>query len=146
MPETIQNTNTQQRGDRRKRPTPFLSRYTFVGRRKETRRAEEQYNYYIDRLSARVWAIITLIIFLSVTDSLFTIYFLARGYREVNPLMNVALIIGKPVFITSKYIFTIIGVLVLGLHKNFYFVKGLIGLIIALYLFLNCYHLWLFFK
>lgn len=146
MPEQREDISAKQRGDRRKGPTPFLSKYTFVGQRRSARRGEEQYNYYVDRLGGRVWAIILFIIILSVIDSIFTLYFLNKGFREVNPLMNIAIFVGRPFFIVSKYIFTIIGILVLSLHKNFKFVKELIGLIITFYLFLNAYHIWLFFK
>ena len=129
--------------DRRRRPTPFLSKYTFVGRRRKARRTDEQYNYYVDRLGKRDWIAITIIAALSISDSIFTLYFLERGFREVNPLMNIAIIIGKPAFIISKYLFTIIGVLVLGLHKNFRFVKQLMAVIITFYILLNAYHIWL---
>lgn len=144
MIDKKENTSFERKGDRRKRPTPFLSRYTFVGRRRKSRRGDETYNYYVDRLGSNVWGAISVIIILSISDSLFTLYFLSRGFREVNPLMDVAILIGKPVFIISKYIFTIIGILVLGLHKNFIFVKELIILMITFYTLLNAYHIWLF--
>lgn len=138
------NTPPERKGDRRKRPTPFLSRYTFVGKRRVSRRGDEKYNYYVDRIGGKVWGIILIIIILSVSDSLFTLHFLKRGFREVNPLMNIAILIGKPAFIISKYVFTVIGILVLGLHKNFRFVNELIILIITFYALLNAYHVWLF--
>lgn len=134
----------QRTGDRRKRPTPFLSKYTFRGRRRASRRGDEKYNYYVDRIGSRVWGAIAVIIILSVIDSIFTLFFIHKGYREVNPVMNVAIFIGKPIFIVSKYIFTILGILVLGLHKNFRFVKELIALMVTFYLVLNSYHIWLF--
>lgn len=143
MPEEKENIPTERKADRRKRPTPFLSKYTFVGRRRESRRGDEKYNYYVDRLGGRVWVVILIIIILSISDSLFTLHFLKKGFREVNPLMNIAILIGKPAFIISKYIFTIIGILVLGLHKNFRFVRELMILIITFYVLLNTYHIWL---
>lgn len=136
----------EKRGERRKRPTPFLSKYTFIGRRRTARRKEEQYNYYVDRLGGKVWGVIFFIIVLSITDSIFTLHFLKRGFREINPLMDIAILIGKPAFILSKYIFTIIGILVLCLHKNFRFVKELITLMITFYILLNAYHIWLFIR
>lgn len=144
MPEEKKDISAERKGDRRKRPTPLLSRYTFIGRRRAARRTDERYNYYVDRLGGKVWIIIVIIILFSITDSLFTLHFLEKGFREVNPLMNVAILIGEPVFILSKYIFTIIGILVLGLHKNFRFVKELMALIITFYILLNTYHIWLF--
>lgn len=136
----------ERKGDRRKHPTPFLSRHTFVGRRRATRRADERYNYYVDRLGGKFWGVIGIIFILSIIDSIFTIHFLTKGFHEINPLMNVAILIGKPVFIISKYIFTVIGILVLCMHKNFRFVKPLILLIIIFYVLLDIYHIWLFIK
>lgn len=134
----------ERKGDRRRHPTPFLSRYTFTGRRRTARRNSERYNYYIDRIGWKVWTIIVIVFILSVSDSLFTIHFLRKGYLEINPLMNVAILIGKPVFILSKYILTVTGILVLGLHKNFILVRELMVLIIIFYILLNSYHIWLF--
>lgn len=142
MPSS-QDPGINRKEDRRKRPTPFLSKYTFVGRRRAARREEEHYNYYVDRLGAKIWIIILIIVLLSITDSIFTLYFLAKGFREANPVMNYAIFLGKPTFIISKYIFTIIGILVLALHKNFRFVKELIALIIIFYISLDVYHIWL---
>lgn len=137
---------SEERGDRRKKPTPFLSRYTFTGRRKGARRQEEQYNYYVDRLDNKTWTLIGIIMTLSIIDSVFTLHFLGKGLREINPVMNIAIIIGKPIFIFAKYTLTIIGILMLALHKNFRFVKGLIYFLIFLYTILNLYHIYLLFS
>ncbi len=148
MPEEKQNMDVQpeRKEDRRKRPTPFISRYTFRGRRRASRRGEEKHNYYVDRLGSRVWWVIGVVVLLSVIDSIFTLYFINKGYQEVNPVMNIAIIIGKPTFIIFKYLLTILGILVVGMHKNFILVKPLMALIIAMYTFLNCYHIYLFFS
>lgn len=142
----VNEESVERKGDRRRRPTPFLSRYTFVGRRRASRRGEERYNYYVDKLGGKVWGVITIVFILSITDSIFTLHFLTKGFQEVNPLMNVAILIGKPAFILSKYIFTVIGILVLSMHKNFRFVKPLISLMIIFYVLLNTYHIWLFIR
>lgn len=131
--------------DRRKSPTPMISRYTFRGKRKASRRDLEKYNYYVDRLGKRVWTVIGTVMFLSILDSLFTLYFLNRGFQEINPVMNFALFISKPAFILIKYALTIIGILLIAIHKRFIFVKELMILIIVMYTLLNCYHIYLFF-
>lgn len=144
MADEKENIPIGRKEDRRERPTPFLSRYTFVGRRRASRRGEERYNYYVDRPGSKVWGVIAIIFILSISDSLFTLHFLKKGFQEVNPLMSIAILIGKPVFILSKYIFTIIGILILGMHKNFIFIRELITLMIIFYVLLNAYHIWLF--
>jgi hypothetical protein len=137
---------TERDSDRRKRPTPFLSRYTFVGRRQSARRDDEKHNYYVDRIGARAWAAIAVVLALSIIDSLFTVHLLSKGYREANPIMNTALFIGKPAFIVSKYTLTIIGIITLALHKNFIFVKQLTVVITFLYMCLNIYNVWLYLR
>lgn len=142
----MDNKQFDRKEDRRKKPTPFISRYTFVGKRRANTREEEQVNYYVDRLGAKVWGVVLVVVVLSVIDSIFTLYFLSKGYQEANPVMFKALVIGKPFFIVSKYILTILGIVIIGLHKNFIFVKSIMILIIAMYVVLNCHHLWLFFR
>ena len=132
------------KNDRRKKPTPFLGKYTFVGRRRFNRRNVENLNYYVDRLDKKTWVAIFTIIVLSVIDSIFTLYFIRHGFREVNPIMNFAIIIGEPIFIIIKYTLTIIGILALGLHKHFKYVNILISILVIFYLLLNIYHTWLF--
>ena len=112
----------ERKGDRRKKATPFLSKYTFRGRRRLAKRKNEQYNYYIDKLAKTDWIVIGIIVFLSISDSLFTLHFLNKGFYELNPLMKLAITINRPAFILFKYSITIIAVLILGLHKNFRFV------------------------
>ena len=144
MDSSKNKSDNDKRTDRRQRPTPLVSKYTFRGRRKTARRGEEKYNYYVDRLGFRTWLAIGIVIFLSVTDSLFTLYFLNRGFQEANPVMDLAILLGTPVFIVAKYLLTIFGILILALHKNFRYVKFLITVIILLYTFLNVYHIWLY--
>jgi len=144
--EAPQDETTQRiRVDRRRRPTPFISRYTFWGRRKAHRRTEDpQANYYVDRVGGKYWAVIILIIVLSVMDSLFTLYHLKRGYREINPLLN-AFLFHNYYFLGIKYLLTVIGIISLALHKFFIFVRELIILLIILYIALYIYQVVLYF-
>jgi len=139
-----ENGSIDRKTDRRKKPTPFLSRYTFTGKRRFSRRDDEKLNYYVDRLDKKTWLAIFAIIILSIIDSIFTLYFINRGFKEINPLMNIALIIGKPTFIITKAVLTVSGILALALHKNFKFVKILVSILICFYILLNLYHIWLF--
>ena len=142
---TQDETTQRIRVDRRNRPTPFLSRYTFWGRRKAHRRTEDpQANYYVDRVGGRYWGVIILIIILSVIDSLFTLYHLKRGYREINPLLN-AFLFHNNYFLGIKYLLTVIGIISLALHKFFIFVRELIVLLIILYIALDIYQVVLYF-
>ena len=144
-PITDDEVTERKRVDRRKRPTPFISRYTFWGRRKAHRRTEDpQANYYVDRVGGKYWVVILLIIVLSVMDSLFTLYHIKRGYREINPLLN-AFLFHNYYFLAVKYVLTVIGIISLALHKFFIFVRELIVLLIILYIALDIYQVILYF-
>lgn len=132
------------RPDRRQRPTPFLSRYTFWGRRKRNRReSDPQKNYYVDRIGGRYMAAIIVIFVLSVADSLFTVYHIEKGgVREVNPLLN-AFLFNNAYFLIVKYILTLVGIIALCLHKFFTLVRELVIVLIVGYVILNIYQVWL---
>lgn len=130
--------------DRRKRPTPFLSRYTFFGRRRENRRLDDpQKNYYVDRLGGRYWWVVAIILVMSVADALFTLNIHKTGrFMEVNPLLN-AVIFDSRLFQLVKYLLTVLGILALCLHKFFTGVRELIIFLIVGYTLLNVYQIWL---
>ncbi|MDZ7373106.1 MAG: DUF5658 family protein [candidate division KSB1 bacterium] len=127
--------------DRRRRPTPMLSRYTFRGRRRGPRRASDpQWNYYVDRPRKRDWAMALTLFVLSAFDAFFTLYLLGRGAYEVNPVMRTVLGYGHSVFLGVKYSLTLLAVLVLLLHANFYLwrpllsVRRMAGILLVFYL------------
>lgn len=129
--------------DRRRRPTPMLSRYTFIGRRRGFRRAEEGRNAYVDRYSPRTLAVIVTVMALCMFDAMFTLLYIQRGGGELNPLMNMAIQAGVFPFLLIKTGLTAAGMLFLALHKNFRYVKGLVAGVFALYVALAGYHVYL---
>ncbi len=131
--------------DRRKRPTPMLSRYTLVGRRKGFRRTEEGRNAYVDRYEAGLMAAFVAIVGLSLLDALFTLLYLQRGGTELNPFMRSAIDLGVVPFVLIKCGLTFLGIAFLCLHKNFRFVKPLIGGVLGVYTALLGYHIYLAF-
>ena len=115
--------------DRRKKPTPPLSKHTFIGRRKKNRRSEDiRKNYYVDRYGRRTLAFACLIIALCITDTLVTLYLISHGAEEINPFMAMALSYGTTVFLVVKYILNGLCVIVLSMHKNFYIFNGRINI------------------
>jgi hypothetical protein len=129
--------------DRRRRPTPAFSRYTFIGRRRGARREGEDRNTYVDRYENWVVMSVVVIIGLCVLDALFTLLYLQRGGSEANPLMAVAIEIGVLPFLAIKCGLTTIGVLFLCLHKNFRWVKPLMIGVLSMYAALLGYHVYL---
>jgi hypothetical protein len=119
--------------DRRIKPTSFLSKYTFRGRRKAHRRqSDKQSGYYVDRIGWQAGILILLIFVLSIIDAVFTIICLGRGFYEANPLMRFSLTMGNVPFVIIKLAVTISGAIILGLHKNF---KGVFFLLFAMAVF-----------
>ena len=71
--------------DRRKRPTPMLSRYTILdGRRVAGRRTDEVANVYVDVYSVQLVALLLLFFTLTVIDSVSTLVYLGKGDRMTS--------------------------------------------------------------
>ncbi len=120
--------------DRRRRPTPIISRYTFLGRRRHNRRSSSpQFNYYVDLYDTRLLVVLLLIVLLSLADSVLTYRYVSMGGHEANPVMKILLEVGDKAFFSYKFVMTAMGIFVLCLHKNFTFVRSMITLILILY-------------
>jgi hypothetical protein len=143
LSETAIPSADRRRIDRRQRPTPILSRYTLIGRRRGFRRAQEGQNAYVDRYSHRLVLVAVTIIGLCILDALFTLLYIQRGGTELNPVMDWAIRAGVTPFMAIKCGLTTLGVLFLCLHKNFRLVKLLIGGVLGIYLALLGYHIYL---
>jgi len=72
--------------ERRKRPTPGLSWYTFFGRRKAlTRMSDYGKGGYVDRYSAKLFAVLIIILGLNVLDVILTMVILEhQGYELIR--------------------------------------------------------------
>lgn len=130
--------------DRRVRPTPMLSRYTlFGGRRAGDRRGGESTNIYVDRYGAGLVAVMVAIAVLCALDAVLTLLYLQKGGTEANPVMAEVIEWGPRIFIVVKCGITNLGLLVLCLHKNFRYVRGVITAILGVYTALLVYHMYL---
>ncbi|MGH9389449.1 MAG: DUF5658 family protein [Vicinamibacteria bacterium] len=128
--------------DRRQRPTPFLSRYTFWGRRRvNVHPSSPTQNYYVDRIHRRYLFFLFLILGLSLLDGLFTLYHhVYNKLPEVNPILAAALSRGHWAFITLKISLTLIGATILVLHQHFSRVLLVIYAIAAAFILLDVVH------
>ena len=130
--------------DRRVKPTPMLSRYALLGGRREgDRRLMGAVNSYVDRYEAWLAAALVAIASLCAFDAVFTLLYIQKGGSEANPIMAEVIEWGPVPFLVIKCLVTNIGLLVLCLHKNFRYVKGVIGALLGAYSALLVYHLWL---
>jgi hypothetical protein len=129
--------------DRRGRPTPPISTHTFRGRRRGARRREETVGLYVDRLAPAVaWLILFIFIF-QCLDTYLTLVHLLRGGKELNPLMAYLIDVAPGLFIATKLGFSLVGLLFLGIHQHFPFVrKGIVALFVA-FLGVVLYHLFI---
>lgn len=131
--------------DRRKRPTPRLSRFSFTGgRRRGGRRRGEDQASFVDLYSVRLLAMLLWIALMNFADSFFTLIHLQNGGTEVNPIAGVLLTTGLAPFVLLKSAMIALALVVLCVHKNFHLAR--LGLWVAAlaYTLLCLYHLSLF--
>lgn len=81
--------------DRRRKPTPMLSRYVFFGgRRREVRRVQQREGSFVDIHSRPIMYMVVAIVVLNLLDAGFTLLFLSHGGQELNPFVQVVLDFG----------------------------------------------------
>jgi len=120
--------------DRRRHPTPLLSRFTFRGRRRGSRRDGEALGRYVDRLSPSiVWPLILIFLFHCI-DAVLTLAHVQRGGVELNPFMAVLIDATPVAFISVKLGLSAFGLLFLGLHQNFPHVRKGVAILFAIFL------------
>jgi hypothetical protein len=127
--------------DRRSRPTPLISKYTFWGQRRGARRKHEELGLYVDRLTPTVaWLVLVIWVFQGLDASL-TLAHLIRGGKELNPLMAFVIDSAPGVFLAIKLGFSLLGLVFLGIHQNFPYVRKGLGALFVAFLGLMIYHL-----
>jgi len=77
--------------DRRRHPTPMLSRYWLRGRRRGGRRDGETQRIYVDRYTSVEVALAAAVLVLALADVALTAIHLAHGGEELNPLLAAVL-------------------------------------------------------
>lgn len=113
--------------DRRKRPTPALSRFTLRGRRKTFRRKGDQgRGGYVDRYHPGLLILLTLAIGLTILDALFTMMILDDGGWELNPVVHSAIQIYGDRFWIWKFIIVSAPLTLLCIHSKFKLVMPVI--------------------
>jgi Domain of unknown function (DUF5658) len=133
-------------GDRRDRSTPFLSRYTFRGKRRTFRRSKERLRGgYVDRYPIGLLILLSLILVSNFLDSLFTLAILDRGGSEVNPIVGAAIELCGDRFWLLKSIWTSFFVIILCLHSAFNHVTSAILGLSGFYLLVVIYEIFLIF-
>jgi hypothetical protein len=131
-------------GDRREQPTPALSRYTLLGRRKAIRRKEDQpKGGYVDRYSPILLFFLILIIGLNILDAFFTLLILDLKGWEANPVVRSVIDLYGTEFWIWKFFIVSVSIALLCLHSRFRLVKEVIVGISCLYLLVVAYQIFL---
>jgi hypothetical protein len=129
--------------DRRQRPTPMISRYTFLGgRRRSFRSVDHKTGSYVDLYDPRT-AILMLVFFtLTVFDAVATVYYIDHvDGTEFNPIAQWMLDRGRVFFVFAKGVPTMVLLLFVLIHKNFRYGRAAIGVGFGFYFLLTVYHL-----
>jgi len=120
--------------ERRVRPTPLLSKFTFGGQRRAFRRkVDQKRGGYMDRYSSKLFFFLILIVGLNILDALFTMMILDVGGWEVNPFVDAVIALYGDKFWVWKFTIVSASLIVLCLHSKFRFVKEVIGGITLIY-------------
>jgi hypothetical protein len=128
--------------DRRKRPTPMLSRFSFLGgRRRGGRRGGETEDTFVDVYDARVVAVLVFLFALTVFDSVATLVYLGKGGREMNPVAQWMIDQGASFFVIVKGVLSGLCLMFVVLHKNFKPARIALGVGFGFYFLLGLYHL-----
>ncbi|MCA8955918.1 MAG: hypothetical protein KDC87_07580 [Planctomycetes bacterium] len=128
--------------DRRRRPTPALSRYAVWGggRRRHHRRGREALNGFVDAHGPGLFLVVTAVAALNILDAFFTVLFLSYGGREINPVVQTALDLGTWWFVVLKSVGIGLCLAFLTVTKNFRVARIGLWVILAGYLLLLGWH------
>jgi hypothetical protein len=125
----------------------MLSRYMFIGRRREVRRGEEQHGgYYIDQHSSVDMTAVVALLLLTVIDAVATLHIVGRGGQEMNPIMRGALDVGEDYFVFSKVGISLLGAFLILLHVRFPGVRRALRALLVLYSGVLVYHAFLIYR
>ncbi len=132
--------------DRRIKPTPHWSWFTFFGRRKSLRRKKDQERGgYVDRYSYILFFLLVLILGLNILDSLFTMMIIDLGGQEVNPLVRAFIELHGDMFWIWRFVIASIALILLYLHRGFIMVRRMIIAIGSIYIVIVVYQMYLIF-
>ena len=128
--------------ERRKRPTPPLSVFSFwKGRRMYVDPKYTRDGAYVDLYSVRLAVLLLIFFFFTVVDSVSTLVYLEKGGREVNPIAQWMIDQGDAFFILAKGVVSGICILFVMIHKNFRYSRIALFIGFFVYLTLVIYHI-----
>jgi hypothetical protein len=140
----LENFDRRELKDRRKQPTPGLSRYSFWGQRRTLRRkTDQQRGGYIDWYGPGLFFLLLLIVALNILDALCTLMILDYGAWELNPLVRSAIGLYGDRFWVWKFAIVSICLVLLCIHIKFKPTKTIIVTISSIYFGIVLYQIFL---
>ena len=134
--------NQRAGADRRKRPTPMLSRHSFFGgRRTGDRRKGPQEGSFVDRYHLPLFLFLLFVLVFNVVDCGYTLHQLYLGATEVNPFARYLLSYGPTFFVLSKCLGVGLILCFICIHKNFKYGRWTLAFSLAVYLGISLYHM-----
>ncbi|RJQ45084.1 MAG: hypothetical protein C4538_09060 [Nitrospiraceae bacterium] len=133
--------------DRRKCPTPVVSRYTFFGGRRKTIRrvCDKKTCIFVDIYSTRLLIAVLALLVLSCIDAFLTLSLIEKGsVIEANPVMAFFLNRGVYPFSVIKYTITAIALIILCVCKNVNITRIGLPVAIKIYLAVIIYEIYLY--
>jgi hypothetical protein len=131
--------------DRRRRPTPMFSRYTFFGgRRRQFASAADAEDAYVDVYNARLTLLVLVFFALTMFDTVATVYYIDHAHgSEWNPIADWMLERGRVFFVLAKGVPTALMLLFVMIHKNFRYGRIALAIGFGFYFLLGVYHVYL---
>jgi len=124
---TAVSADRRSRIDRRAKQASPFSLVSLRGSRKTIRRAEDRSkHFYVDLYGFDESLLFVLILMLSVADAFLTLELVGGGMTEMNYVMYYYMQLGPLPFVLIKYFLTAVGVILLLIHKNYFFFLGLV--------------------
>ena len=131
--------------DRRKQPTPGISRFTLGGRRRTFRRKEDQERGgYVDYYHSGLLILLTLAVGLTVLDAFFTMIILDDGGWEINPVVRSVIQFYGHQFWIWKFLIVSISLTLLCIHSKFRFVMPVIMGVITISVLVILYQIFIY--
>jgi hypothetical protein len=122
---SVISTDRRSLQDRRVKQTSPFSAASFRGSRKAVRRKEDRpVHYYVDLYGFDEGLMFVLILVFSVADAFLTLELVGGGMSELNYVMHYYMQLGPLPFVLVKYFLTAVGMIILLIHKNYFFWEG----------------------
>jgi len=147
METTISTKDSRNQLDRRKTPTPIISRYSLSGGQRRTIRRDydKGTHLFVDLYSTRLFIAVLVLLLLSCFDAYMTLTLIDQGrVYEANPLMAYFLDHGIFHFTVAKLILTITSICILCLFKNVKLTRIGLPFAINIYLLIIAYEFYIF--